>query len=103
MLNQGIAERYGTTVYNPIKETMHEFETAMDKYEELLTDEEKKLPFIEKYNVIAGKTSTNAIEREETINEEISLADLFDENKQTTAMPKDKGTEKPLSMGGKSM
>lgn len=103
MLNQGIVERYGTTVYNPIKETMHGFETAMDEYDKVLTDEEKKLPFIEKYNVIASKTSANAVEKEETINEEISLSDLFDENKQTTAMPKNKGTEKPLSMGGKGM
>lgn len=82
---------------------MHGFETAMDEYDKVLTDEEKKLPFIEKYKVIASKTSANAVEKEETINEEISLADLFDENKQTTAMPKDKGTEKPLSMGGKGM
>lgn len=35
--------------------------------------------------------------------DDMKTVDLFDENKQTTAMPKNKGTEKPLSMGGKGM
>lgn len=103
MLNQGIAERYGTTVYNPIKETMHEFETAMDKYEELLTDEEKKLPFLEKYDAIARKTSINAIERKENVNERISFNDLFENNTPTALAKKPEAAEKSMSMDGMKM
>lgn len=103
MLNQGIAERYGTTVYNPIKETMHEFETAMDKYEELLTDEEKELPFLEKYDAIARKTSINAIERKENVNERISFNDLFENNTPTALANKPKAAEKSMSMDGIKM
>ncbi len=103
MLNQGIAERYGTTVYNPIKETMHEFETAMDKYEELLTDEEKKLPFLEKYDAIARKTSINAIEREETVKEKIGFNDLFANNTPTALAKKPEAAEKSMTMDGMKM
>lgn len=103
MLNQGIAERYGTTVYNPIKETMHEFETAMDKYEELLTDKEKELPFLEKYDAIARKTSINAIERKENVNERISFNDLFENNTPTALAKKPEAAEKSMSMVGMKM
>lgn len=103
MLNQGIAERYGTTVYNPIKETMHEFETAMDKYDEVLTDKEKELPFLEKYDAIARKTSINAIERKENVNERISFNDLFENNTPTALAKKPEAAEKSMSMGGMKM
>lgn len=103
MLNQGIAERYGTTVYNPIKETMHEFETAMDKYDEALTDKEKELPFLEKYDAIARKTSINAIERKENVNERISFNDLFENNTPTALANKPKAAEKSMSMDGMKM
>lgn len=103
MLNQGIAERYGTTVYNPIKETMHEFETAMDKYDEVLTDKEKELPFLEKYDAIARKTSINAIERKENVNERISFNDLFENNTPTALANKPEAAEKSMSMDGIKM
>lgn len=102
MLNQGIAERYYSN-YNDVKNEMRELETAMDKYDEVLTDKEKELPFLEKYDAIARKTSINAIERKENVNERISFNDLF-ENKTPTALTnKPKAAEKSMSMGGMKM
>jgi len=103
MLNQGIAERYGTTKYNLVKETMHEFETAMDKYDEVLTDKEKELPFLEKYDAIARKTSINAIEREETVKERIGFNDLFENNTPAALAKKPKAAEKSMSTDGMKM
>ncbi len=102
MLNQGIAERYYSN-YNGVKNEMRELETAMDKYDEALTDKEKELPFLEKYDAIARKTSINAIERKENVNERISFNDLFENNTPTALAKKPEAAEKSMSMGGMKM
>lgn len=99
MLNQGIAERYYSN-YNNVKNEMRGLETAMDKYDEVLTDKEKELPFLEKYDAIARKTSINAIEREETVKEKISFNDLFENNTPTALAKKSEAAEKSMTMGG---
>lgn len=102
MLNQGIAERYYSN-YNNVKNEMRGLETAMDKYDEALTDKEKELPFLEKYDAIARKTSINAIERKENVNERISFNDLFENNTPTALANKPKAAEKSMSMDGIKM
>lgn len=102
MLNQGIAERYYSN-YNNVKNEMRGLETAMDKYDEALTDKEKELPFLEKYDAIARKTSINAIERKENVNERISFNDLFENNTPTALAKKPEAAEKSMSMGGMKM
>ncbi len=99
MLNQGIAERYYSN-YNDVKNEMRGLETAMDKYDEVLTDKEKELPFLEKYDAIARKTSINAIEREETVKDKISFNDLFENNAPTALAKKPEAAEKSMTMGG---
>lgn len=102
MLNQGIAERYYSN-YNNVKNEMRGLETAMDKYDEVLTDKEKELPFLEKYDAIARKTSINAIEREETVKDKISFNDLFENNAPTALAKKSEAAEKSMTMGGIKM
>lgn len=102
MLNQGIAERYYSN-YNNVKNEMRGLETAMDKYDEVLTDKEKELPFLEKYDAIARKTSINAIEREETVKEKISFNDLFENNTSTSLAKNPEAAEKSMTMGGIKM
>lgn len=102
MLNQGIAERYYSN-YNDVKNEMRGLETAMDKYDEVLTDKEKELPFLEKYDAIARKTSINAIEREETVKDKISFNDLFENNAPTALAKKSEAAEKSMTMGGIKM
>lgn len=102
MLNQGIAERYYSN-YNNVKNEMRGLETAMDKYDEVLTDKEKELPFLEKYDAIARKTSINAIERKENVNERISFNDLFENNTPTALANKPEAAEKSMSMDGMKM
>ena len=102
MLNNGVAERY-YSIYNGVKNEMRELETALDKYEDALSDKEKELPFLEKYNAIARKTSINAIEREETAKEKISFNDLFENNTSSALAKKPEAAEKPMTMSGMKM
>ncbi|HCF83106.1 MAG TPA: hypothetical protein DER68_03935 [Ruminococcaceae bacterium] len=102
MLNNGVAERY-YSIYNDVKNEMRELETALDKYEDALSDKEKELPFLEKYNAIARKTSINAIEREETVKEKISFNDLFENNTSSALAKKPEAAEKPMTMSGMKM
>lgn len=103
----GHKQSYGE-IYSAISAGMNGFTAKAERYEKMLSAEQKELPFVDRYEAINDKMSQRAAEKKAireaaAINEEISFADLFEEKEQPVSMPKNKGTEKPLSMGGKGM